>query len=475
MTEKKEPTIHKQFQKDWMDPEERKKDPLAAGMPQAHFDAEKGADEEFAKVPKTARTESDLQQSVKDYNESTRAVIEPIEIKHAVFNHKRIWDDMFETHKGFNLGSIDFGKPGPALIIGSGQSLDQAMPLLKDWKGAIFTSSSQATSLCYMGRDPDYIVALDPRTAVSEFSYIDTWDNRDTVLIAHPCVSPVVLDFWPGKIFYYRIMEPSSDFYTKVLTEQYDFITLYLYLFSCAISAQLGIAKAMGYDPLFLVGCDFGAPDDIYRYTSYRWKTVSMDGMIPIEGGGWRRGTVEMNDVPKDFQLIKRNLEIEKSYPGTLADEKVVIANNGVKTDAICVYYKRSIFCVARLDMNNIINTSTKGIITEFPAVEIEEVVERQGRGFQDRYFNVQQKRDNYEKYLESQHTYVVEFKNHNLRFIESKDPLKEIPGFLAGMAQYYKGVGKDPAEMLDMKKIMNRIQKVMKMNEEEKDAAKKI
>ena len=473
MTEKKKPTISTEFQKDILDPEKRKDDPGLVGHPQEHFDAEKGADEEFKKVPPTQRTESDLKQKVKDYNESTRAVIEPIEIKHAVFNHKRVWEDIYETHKGFNLGSIDFGKPGPAVIIGSGQSLDKAGPLLKDFKGAIFTSSSQATSLCYYGRSPDYIVALDPRTAVSEFSYVDTWDNRETVLIAHPCVSPVVLDFWPGKIFYYRIMEPSSTFYTNILSEQYDFVTLYLYLFSCAISAQLGIAKAMGYDPLFLVGCDFGAPNDIYRYTSYRWKTTSMDGMVPLENGGWKRETVQMDNVPEDFQMIKRNLEIEKSYPGKLAEEKAVIANNGVKTDAICVYYKRSIFCVARLDMSNIINTSTEGIVTEMPEVEIEEVIEQQGRGFEDRYFTEQQKKDSYEKYLASQNTFAVEFENHNMRFIESQDPLKELPGFLAGMAKYYKAQGQDPEKMMDMNKIMTRIQWLLKSNAEDKDAKK--
>ena len=198
-----------------------------------------------------------------------------------------------------------------------------------------------------------------------------------------------------------------------------------------------------------------------------------MDGMVPIENGGWKRETVPIENVPEDFHMIKRNLEIEKSYPGKLAEEKKVIANNGVATDAICVYYKRSVFCVARLDMSNIINTSTEGIITEMPEVEIEEMVEQQGRGFESRYFTDQQKRDSYEKYLASQNTYAVEFENHNMRFIESQDPMNELPGFLAGMAKYYEAQGQDAKKMIDMNKIMQRIQWLLKSNAEDKNAKK--
>ena len=426
-------------------------------------------------LPTGKMTESNLKQSVKDYNESTKKVILPIEIKHSYYNHKRIWKDINETHKGFDLGSIKFPeKNGPAMIIGSGQSLDKAGPLLKDWKGAIFCSTSQASTLCYYGRDPDYICALDPRLAVSELSYIDTWDNRNSVLIAHPCISPVVLDFWPNKIYYYRIMEPASPFYTETLAQSYDFISLYLFLFSCAIAAQLGLAKTMGYDPLYLVGCDFGAPNDIYRYTSYRWKTVSMDGMYKAkdEQGQewWKRGTFTADKVPQDFQMIRRNLEIEEMKPSPLAKEREVICNNGVKSDAIQVYYKRSVMCVARLDMSNIINTSTEGIITEFPEAEIEEVVEKQGMGFSDRYLTEAQKRNVYEEYLASQDTYVVQFKNGSLRFIETKNPLVEMPVFLKGMENHYKTNNQDPAQFIDTKKIMNRIKRLKNKVEEQSD-----
>lgn len=426
-------------------------------------------------LPDGAKTEMNLKQSVRDYNESTKKVILPIEIKHSYYNHKRIWKDINDTHKGYDLGAIEFPKDnGPALIIGSGQSLDKAGPLLKDWKGAIFCSTSQATTLCYYGHPPEYIVALDPRLAVSELSYIDTWDNKDSVLIAHPCISPVVLDFWPNKIFYYRIMEPTSPFYTETLAQSYDFISLYLFLFSCAIAGQLGLAKVMGYDPLYLVGCDFGAPNDIYRYTSYRWKTTSMNGLYPLKNEKgqdiWKRGTFTLDTVPQDFQLIKRNLEIEELKPSPLPKERAVLCNNGVFSDAIQVYYKRSVMCVARLDMSNIINTSTEGIITEFPEASIEEVIEKQGEGLKDRYYTMTQKRQVYDEYLATQNTFVIEFKDGSLRYIESKNPLVEMPVFLKGMEQHYKSSGRNPEDFIDSKKIMNRVKSLIKKAEAKRE-----
>ena len=51
MTEKKKPTISTEFQKDMMNPETRKKDDRMEGHPDSHFEAEKGAAEEFKKVP----------------------------------------------------------------------------------------------------------------------------------------------------------------------------------------------------------------------------------------------------------------------------------------------------------------------------------------------------------------------------------------------------------------------------------------
>jgi len=442
---------------------------------EVNTEVRKGYQEYMDSLPDEVKTEMNLKQSVKDYNESTKKVILPIEIKHSYYNHKRIWKDINETHKGFDLGSVEFSKSnGPALIVGSGQSLDKAGPLLKNWQGAIFCSTSQASTLCYYDRPPEYIVALDPRLAVSELSYIDTWDNKDSILIAHPCISPVVLDFWPNKIFYYRIMEPTSNFYTETLAQSYDFISLYLFLFSCAIAGQLGLAKVMGYDPLYLVGCDFGAPNDIYRYTSYRWKTASMKGLYPTKNENgqdiWRMDTFTLDKVPQDFQLIKRNLEIEELKPSPLAKEREVICNNGVKSDAIQVYYKRSVMCVARLDMSNIINTSTEGIITEFPEATIEEVIEKQGRGFSDRYFTTAQKRKSYDEYLATQNTFVIEFKDGSLRYIESKNPLVEMPVFLKGMEQHYKASGRKPEEYIDTKKIMSRVKALLKKAEAKRE-----
>jgi hypothetical protein len=71
----------------------------------------------------------------------------------------------------------------PALIIGSGPSLDTALPLLKDWKGATFCSTSHASSLIYYGHEPSHMIAYDINTRPFEQEWVDTWEGRKTVMV----------------------------------------------------------------------------------------------------------------------------------------------------------------------------------------------------------------------------------------------------------------------------------------------------
>ena len=162
-------------------------------------------------------------------------------------------------------------------------------------------------------------------------------------------------------------------------------------------------------------------------------------------------------DLDLDITINKREWQATKGNP--LLAKNAVIANNGVLTDAIQVYYKRSVFCVARLDMKDVINTSTEGIITEFPEATIEEVIENQGRGFEDRYFTKIQKYNTYEKYLATQNTYAVRFKQKGIRFIETKDPAKEVPPFLGMLKEQIKK--DDKVNKIDVKDNINRIMRL--------------
>jgi len=384
-------------------------------------------------------TEMELRQSVKDYNINTQRAQLGIEIMHSYYNHKQIWEDMHEgTGRDVSTAKID--KPEPALIVGSGQSLNKAHDLLKNWKGAIFSSTSQSTTLIHAGvKDRLYIVALDPKLQADEFIGVDDWTKYGATLVIQPCIAPVIFELWKGPKLYFRIMEPTTEFYTRNLAIAYRWITTYLFLFSCSLSAQMGLAAAMGYNPLILVGCGFGAPENKYRFT--RWDNMPIDIDTTNKETGEKIHYDKWDDIPLDIDLdVKINKRRwEASKGGSLDSKKAVVANNGVLTDAMQLYYKRSVLCVARLDMKDVINTSTEGIITEFPEATIEEVIKNQGQGLEDRYYTKLQKWHTYEKYLATQDTYVICFKKKGMRFIESKDPVKEVPPFLGLLQQQIK------------------------------------
>lgn len=76
---------------------------------------------------------------------------------------------------------------GPAIVLGSGASLDCAIPLLnkarKKHKARIFCTPSQMWALLYQGVTPDYVVAHDPYIVggkyLSEQAWADAWPNID--------------------------------------------------------------------------------------------------------------------------------------------------------------------------------------------------------------------------------------------------------------------------------------------------------
>ena len=75
--------------------------------------------------------ENEFFQSVSQYNDNTMAEILNMEILHAFFNHKQMWEDM---KSGRAKAATEEHGSGPAIMVGSGPSLEEALPLLKDWK-----------------------------------------------------------------------------------------------------------------------------------------------------------------------------------------------------------------------------------------------------------------------------------------------------------------------------------------------------
>ena len=62
-----------------------------------------------------------------DFNPGTKNVKLPVEVKHAYFNHHWIFHDI-KDGTGADLQTVNVEGKIPALILGSGPSLDEMMP-----------------------------------------------------------------------------------------------------------------------------------------------------------------------------------------------------------------------------------------------------------------------------------------------------------------------------------------------------------
>lgn len=359
-------------------------------------------------------TEYELDQKTDRYNIATQLKIEPIEISNSFFNHYHVWHE-FKDGRAKSLQAAKLKSPEPALIIGSGPTADAGLPLLKNWKGAIFTSTSQATTCVYHGKDPTYIILLDPRTPIDELNRIDTWDNRNSALVLHPCAPHEYVKYWIWKKYYYREMDPTNHFYSTVLATAYDFITTFHMLFSCTAAAQISLAHYLGYDPLFLTGVDFGYPFKRSRFTMWYY-----------EKGKW---------CSKEPPSIKKNVGLHGTF---------VRANSGILSNTIQMFYKRSFLATIRTDRGQVINTNDKGTITELPvpAGGLSEVIEKQGRGFESIYLSDQGIKDVTEKYLFTHRICPLTMHGKTddgksieyVRLVEVDDWKEQIPKYLEGL-----------------------------------------
>jgi len=293
----------------------------------------------------------------------------------------------FEAGKKFSLADHKQKHKGPAVIVGAGPSLTKHLPILKDCKIPFFVPESMASVMSYNNRKPEYITAYDGGRALL-FLEKENWKN--STLLTHPAVVAPLLRWWKWKKLYYLMMhvprvdlakiQPNwtmnelveyvqnqsvgKEFFSLINPLLFPYITTRILNAGCVANNMIQIAHFMGYDPLFLIGCDFGYPGDISRTYYYE---------IP-----WR--------LPLEPRWIwkKRWKEI---HPGKLGElcRPIHISNNGIKTTEEQVEYKIALMSVYKLDKPQLIDCSA-GIITELPKADFREVVKRDGKGFEGIY-----------------------------------------------------------------------------------------
>ena len=349
------------------------------------------------------------------------------------------WDTLMKglsTGRVKDISQVPKVRNEPILIIGSGPTLDDALPILKDWEGDILTSTSQASTCVKYGKDPKYVLALDPDSHPDEMK-IDSWEGRDTTLIMHPGIEPKLTNEhihtlnghqvvrkinpqqWKGKIGLFRKLEPQTAFYNNAQKIEYSIIdriigdqeltmkvhsqiNTQIVMLGCAANAQLFVATLLGYSPIYLVGVDFGYPYGRSRFS--KWNQID---------GKW----IEDPAIPlKDY---------------TKPDNPPIETDSGVLSHEIHMFYKRNFMSAWRLELSQIINTG-KNTLIETPYAPIETVIKQQGiMGGDVRGFNKKQIIETTEKYLARQKTIVIKYKNSGIQFIEFSEGMHEVLPYL--------------------------------------------
>lgn len=383
------------------------------------------------------------------FNESTDKRHYVNEVHFSFHNHRELMNAL-ESGRAIDLAKMPKHKRTSVLIIGSGPTLDEALPLLKDWKGHIICSTSQASTLIAWGREPEHIVALDPDSNPEELA-VDTWEGRKSTLHLHPGVMPELVRWWKGPMSLFRKLHPQQTFYAGEQAIGYSplgplrdgrywgneapiSITAQVPMLASVISAQICIAKLMGYAQQILVGCDFSFPDNRTRFLSRLWEDGKWVEHEPATlEDYWQRLT------SKDDPLL------ETEY-------------DGLMSTPMQIFYSHQAVIAWRVVERDIITASHKGLLRMFPYVPIDEVIRAGNKGVKG--LTLPQRIKVAEEHLARQNVYFF-YVDRGIMPHEFKDPLNDVPKMLRQVKKALTEQGN--GDKLDVEANMKRINRLFK------------
>ena len=382
------------------------------------------------------------------YNVATRTKHMMNEVKFSFYNHYNLIRAL-KTGRAIDMVNASKTKEESILLIASGPSLDEALPLIKNWKGDIMTSTSQATTCIYWGKEPKYIVALDPDSHKAELK-ADTWKGRESILILHPGVTPNLINFWKGPMYLFRKLQPQTPFYENAQKIGYStldkniqgaesgakllgdgseiLIKAQIPMLACVLAAQICIAKQLGYRRLFLLGADLGYPGGQSRFT--QWDYIKK----------W---------------IEKKAYAVEKEHQGS---DPVIETETGILSTKMMIFYAHQVVTAWRITETDIVTSSKDGIIRVFPYAPFEKVLQKQGKNVKGS--NKKNIIRISEEYLAKQNIYFL-YIGKGIMPHEFKDPLHEIPRMLGKVKEAMKAQGKE--KDLDINANMRRIKRLFK------------
>jgi hypothetical protein len=250
----------------------------------------------------------------------------------------------------------------PCIILGRGPSLDATAEVLKKWQHPIFSPTSTNFWCVHHGIEPKYVLAFDAFFGIPyQLKNINSkW--KESYLITHPQIDPLIFKYWKGKKFYYRRVFPGIEYFEMALPLMFPMIGIGIRFTGSVVNNAISIANFLGYRPIFLVGCDLSWRDDN--------QTTSTNYIMCDDG------KVKYNDT--------------SPIPKEKADKVVIWEKDGKKTTADLMSFKEGLYQIWASDNNQMIDCSD-GILEEMPHVSIEEVIKKQGRGFE--HLHLEQKK----------------------------------------------------------------------------------
>jgi hypothetical protein len=270
---------------------------------------------------------------------------------------------------------------GPAIVLGSGPSLDEAAPLLRDWRGGLFACGSNAKVAARYGRRPDFIGVFDAGETVLNQLRGQSW--KGTTLLTNPAVDPALLRWWIRHGWdrrYYLQLHEGHLWFEETVPLMYPWVHCSILNAGCTSNNLVEMAWFMGYSPIFLVGVDFSftpfkarcdyydRPWSVHRYIGdydkhgtpgMRWEWESRNPLNP-----WVKVPAPKPDESRDFLF-------------DLGDGRLTFEEQ--------IEYKLGLFAVWSIDATFMVNCSYTGAISEddIPRAPFEQVVRQQGAGFE--------------------------------------------------------------------------------------------
>ncbi|MFA4971747.1 MAG: 6-hydroxymethylpterin diphosphokinase MptE-like protein [bacterium] len=290
-----------------------------------------------------------------------------------------------------NLAHIDHERErierhwrGPAIVVGSGPSLNDAAPLLKDWKGMVFCTGSNAKTLMRYGREPDVIGMFDCGDAV--YDQIRGARYRKAKLVTNPSVSPKVMRWWRWPHAsrwnkrYYIMNHFGHDWFEDTLPVLFPYIRCSVMNAGSTGNNLVQIAWFIGCSPIFLVGFDLGFNEKVYRADMFERPWTAR-----VQREGWKRHKVDVQ-LKREGTLLDPWVRV--CAPPPPPTRKIYRTAKGLLTTEEQIEYKMALFDIWRIDRMPMINCSPRSLIDpeEMPYVPIEEVIKSGGKGFEHLY-----------------------------------------------------------------------------------------